>query len=133
MLEFTRQLGSLDPASILHTLIESAQRLVPAAQTAAVLVWDRRQNTLTPQAASGYASEEDLRRIQYRTSEGIPGLVFTHRKALNLEVVDFARHYNLSHENLLLYRNATGGRLPVSCLAAPLMAAWSRPKKARQT
>jgi hypothetical protein len=40
---------------------------------------------------------------------------------LLLDEVDFARHYNLSPNNLLRYRNATGGRLPVSSMVVPLM------------
>jgi hypothetical protein len=39
------------------------------------------------------------------------------RFARRVDEVNFARDYNLSTENLALYRQATGGRLPVSSSA----------------
>lgn len=122
LLDFSRQLGSLDPTSILYTLVESALRVVPAAQMAMVALWDARQGLLEPQASSGYADAQQLAFIRYRPGEGLAGQVFEQKQAINLEEVDFARHYNLSGENLLRYRNATGGKLPVSSLAVPILA-----------
>lgn len=120
LLDFSRRLGSLDPVQILQTLIESAMRLVPAAQMAAAVLWDAHAAVLVPQAVSGYADESEFRCIRYRPDEGIPGIVYSSGQAVNLEVVDFTRHYNLSPGNLLAYRNATAGRLPVACLAVPI-------------
>lgn len=127
LLDFSRQLGSLDPASILNTLVDSALGLIPTAQMALVALWNDRLGVLEPQASSGYPNPGELNHLAYRSGEGVPGLVFTLRQAVNLETVDFARHYNLSPENLLAYRNATGGRLPVSSLAVPIIAGVGGP------
>ncbi|MFC1878465.1 GAF domain-containing protein [Chloroflexota bacterium] len=121
LLDFGRQLGSLDPQSILHTLVESALNVVPAAQAAMVAIWDGKQGLLIPQAASGYADNAGLLEVLYQPGEGLPGQVFESKEALRLDEVDFARHYNLSPENLMRYRNATRGRLPVSSMAVPIM------------
>ncbi len=122
LLDFSQQLGSLDPDSILHTLVESASLAVPAAQSAMAAIWDYRQGVLYPRAASGYPDVDELWAIAYHPGEGLPGQVFERRKAINLEEVDFAVHYNLSTSNLLHFRNATTGKLPVSSLAVPIMA-----------
>jgi PAS domain S-box-containing protein len=127
LLDFSRQLGSLDPTSILNTLVDSALRLIPTAQMALVALWNDRLGALEPQASSGYPNPDELTHLAYRSGEGVPGLVFTLRQAVNLETVDFTRHYNLSPENLLAYRNATGGRLPVSTLAVPIIASPGGP------
>jgi len=122
LLDFSQQLGSLDPTSILQTLVESASLAVPAAQSAMAAIWDHRQAVLTPQAAVGYPDLEELWAVAYQPGEGLPGQVFEHRRAINLEEVNFAVHYNLSTPNLLHFRNATAGKLPVSSLAVPIMA-----------
>jgi PAS domain S-box-containing protein len=122
LLDFSRQLGSLDPASILNTLVESALRVVPTAQMAMVVIWNSQQGLLIPQASSGYVNAQELLQVQYRPGEGLAGQVFVQKQAANIEEVDFARHYNLSAENLLHFRNATGGQLPVSSLAVPILA-----------
>lgn len=122
LLEFSRQLGGLDPTSILKTLAESAMHVVPAAQSAMVVLWDGKQNQLTPRVAIGYANNDGILQVIYHPGEGLPGQVFEQRQAMLIEEVDFAKHYNLQPENLLQYRNATGGQLPVASLAVPIMA-----------
>jgi len=122
LLEFSQQLGSLDPTTIIATLIESALQAVPAAHSAMAALWDQKTARLTPQLSAGYADPDELLAVLYEPGEGIAGQVFERRRALNLETVDFAAHYNLSPDNLLHYRNATAGRLPVSSLAVPIMA-----------
>lgn len=123
LLDFSRQLGSLDPSSILHTLVDSALHVIPSAQSAMVVLWDATQGLLVPRAALGYAHLDDLMEMLYQPGEGLPGQVFEEKRALLLDEVDFAKHYNLSPDNLLRYRNATGGQLPVSCMAVPVMTA----------
>jgi PAS domain S-box-containing protein len=122
LLNFSRQLGSLDPDSILNSLVESALHAVPAAGSALVALWDARLGRLVPQASAGYLEAEELSAVRYRPGEGLAGQAFEQKRAINLEEVDFARHYNLSAENLLHFRNATGGRFPVSGLAVPILA-----------
>lgn len=121
LLEFSRQLGGLDPTSILKTLVDSALRVVPGAQAATVALWDPKQGQLLPRVAIGYANNEGLLDVLYRPGEGLPGQVFEQRRAVRLDEVDFAKHYNLRPENLLRYRDATGGHLPVASLAVPIM------------
>jgi PAS domain S-box-containing protein len=120
LLDFSRQLGSLDQASILRTLVESALRVIPAAQAGMVALWDERQATLVPKSAAGYPHPDRFLDLTLAPEETLPGLVFTHRKALRLDEVDFARHYRFSAEKLLAYREATGGRFPVSGLLVPV-------------
>ena len=122
LLQFSQQLGSLDPASILHSLVESALNAVPMAQSAMVALWDTKQGCLVPQAATGYINSAQLLEIRYQLGEGVPGQVMEKKQAVNLDTIDFATHYNLTPGNLLHLRNATGGVLPVSCLAVPVMA-----------
>ncbi len=122
LMDFSRQLGSLDPASILNSLVESALHAVPAAQTAVVALWDARLGLLVPQTSAGYVDAQELNSVRYRPGEGLAGQAFEQKQAINLEEVNFARHYNLSAENLLHFRNATSGRFPVSGLAVPILA-----------
>ncbi len=69
----------------------------------------------------GYTNPAQLMEVHYRLGEGVPGQVLEKKQAVNLETIDFATHYNLTPDNLLHFRNATGGDLPVSCLAVPVM------------
>jgi PAS domain S-box-containing protein len=126
LLNFSRQLGGLDPSSILQNLVESALNAVTSAEGAMVALWDNRQGLLVPQAASGYADNFELMQVFYQPGEGLPGQVFEQKRPACLDEVDFARHYNLSPENLLRYRNATKGQLPVSSLAVPIIAGTTR-------
>ncbi len=125
LLDFSRQLGGLEPAGILRTLMENALRAVPNANLAMVMLYDPRQNVLIPQMASGYTKMDELLSMVYRPGEGLAGQVFEQCSAINIDEVQFTRHYNLSPENLLHYRNVTAGRLPVSSLAAPIIAGTS--------
>lgn len=126
LLDFSRQLGSLDQRSILQTLVESALSAIPSAQAAMISLWDEKQNLLVPQAASGYADNLALLEVTYGPGEGLPGQIFEEKRAVRLDEVDFARHYNLAPNNLLRYRNATGGHIPVSSIAVPIMAGTGR-------
>lgn len=125
LLDFSRRLGSLEPSKVLQTLLSSVQGVLPAAQAGLVVLWEARQRLLIPQAASGYADNQQMLAITYRSGEGIPGKVFETLTSMRLDEVDFAAHYNLTPENLLRYRNATGGMLPVSSMAIPIQHAQS--------
>ncbi len=120
LLDFSRQLSGLDPQSILKSLLDSALRVVTAAHAGAVLVWKEQEQVLVPAVAANYASIDSLLQISFRSGEALPGQVFETRKARRVEEINFARDYNLAAENLLLYREATGGRLPVSSLLVPI-------------
>jgi PAS domain S-box-containing protein len=120
LLEFSRQLGSLDQVSILQTLADSAMRVLPAAHAAMVALWKTDQEQLVPQIASGYVNNQRILGITYQSGEALPGQAFSSGNILRVNEVDFARHYNLPPEHLLSYRDATGGRLPVSNLIVPI-------------
>ncbi|HEX7974336.1 MAG TPA: GAF domain-containing protein [Anaerolineales bacterium] len=122
LLNFSRQLGSLDPDSVLHTLVESALRALPAVQAGMVALWVDRQQSLVPKAASGYANNDRLLEITYQAGEALPGQVYQTGEVQRVDDVDLPRHYNLSSENLLRYRDATAGRPPVSSLVLPIAA-----------
>ena len=61
--------------------------------------------------------------INYRPGEALPGTVFMNKTARRVDEINFVRDYNLSAENLAIYRQATGGRLPVSSLLVPIITA----------
>jgi PAS domain S-box-containing protein len=120
LLDFSRQLGSLDPLQILHTLADSIIHLLPAVHSCVVALWDEKEQALIPQVALGYPNNQRLLEIRYRMGEALPGLVYESGRALRVDEVIFSRHYNLPPESLLCYRDGTGGRLPVSNLIVPI-------------
>lgn len=120
LLDFSRQLRGLDSDQIVRSLLESARRALSSAHAGAVLVWDEHANQLLPRAVSGYADNEAMKRIQYHIGESLPGQVFDSKRPLRVDEVQFTRDYTFSTEGLLLYRQATGGRLPVSSLLVPI-------------
>ncbi len=122
LLDFSRQISGLDPLHIVTALLESARRVIQAAHAGAVLLWDDVNGLLSPVVASGYADNDSLMKIRYRAGEALLGSVFQHKTARRIDELDFAREYALSPENLLLFRQATGGRLPVSSLVVPIVA-----------
>ncbi|HMA07262.1 MAG TPA: GAF domain-containing protein, partial [Ramlibacter sp.] len=122
LLEFSRKLGGLDPSQIVRALLESGRRVIQAAHAGVVLLWNEQGQILEPQAASGYADSNGLMRISYRRGEALPGIVFAAGKPRRVDEVNFPRDYTLSTENLGIYREATGGRLPVSSLLLPITA-----------
>ena len=120
LLDFSRQLSGLNPQEILRSLLDSALRVVTPAHAGAVMLWDRHEEMLVPQAASNYPDDESILEISYHAGEGLPGRVFSEKHSRLVNEVNFASDYNLPAENLLRYRKATGGRLPVSSLLVPI-------------
>ncbi len=120
LLDFSRRLSGLNPKEILQSLLESALRVVSPAHAGVVLAWDSHNEVLVPAAAANYADDESIMEIDYHLGEGLPGRVFEEKQPLRVDEVDFAIDYNLSTENLLKYRKATGGRLPVSNMILPI-------------
>ncbi len=120
LLDFSRQLRGLESDRIVRALLDSARRALPSAHAGVVLVWDEQTNQLYPHAVSGYADNDTMKRILYHPGESLPGQVFESRKALRVDEIQFTRDYLFSTESQLLYRQATGGRLPVSSLFIPV-------------
>jgi GAF domain-containing protein len=123
LLDFSRQISGLSPDEIVQALLESARRVIqPAAHAGVVLLWDKVTSQLTPRACAGYADDDSLIKINYQSGEALPGMVFEAKSPRRVDEVNFARDYALSAENLFLFRQATGGRLPVSTLLIPILA-----------
>ena len=120
LLDFSQKLGGLQPARILETLLENAFEVVQLAATGVVLLWDAESNTLQPQSSRGYPDPEAILRVSFSGAEGVPGRVFTQGESVRLDEVDFSQDYRLVLDNLLNYRDATGGKLPVSALMVPI-------------
>src|SRR5258706_6788051 len=104
------------------SLLESARRVILSAHAGAVFVWNSQSEVLIPRAVSGYADNTSMSLINYRLGEALPGIVFLQKTSRRVDEINFPRDYNLSAENLALYRQATGGRLPVSSLLIPILA-----------
>ncbi len=122
LLDFSRQLGSLNPDEIMRSLVESVLRVVTSAQSAMIALWDQKQEQLVPQAVSGYKNQQRIMEITYRSGEALPGQVFAEGNPRRVDEVDFARDYNLSTENLLRYQEATSGYVPISSMLIPIRA-----------
>ena len=122
LLEFSRGLSGMDAEAVVGSLLDSARRVIPHAHAGIVLIWNPKLELLAPRAVSGYADNESMMKIQYRIGEALPGMAFMNRKARRVDEINFPRDYNLNAENLAHYRQATGGRLPVSCLIIPITA-----------
>lgn len=120
LLDFSRQLRGLDAERIVRSLLESARRALNVAHAGVVLIWDEHAGQLMPQAVSGYADNDAMKRIVYHPGESLPGQVFESKKSLRVDEIQFTRDYIFSTEAQLLYRQATGGRLPVSSLLIPI-------------
>ena len=120
LLDFSRQLRGLDSERIVRALLESARRALYAAHAGVVLIWDEHAGQLVPKSVSGYADNETMKRIMYHPGESLPGQAFETNRSLRVDEVQFTRDYTFSTEELLLYRQATGGRLPVSTLLIPI-------------
>ena len=123
LLDFSRQLSGTDPNAILKSLLDSSRRVLQHAHAGAALMWDPQTETLVPRAVSGYADNNSMMEINYRLGEALPGTVFMNKTARRVDEINFVRDYNLSAENLAIYRQATGGRLPVSSLLVPIITA----------
>ncbi len=123
LLEFTRKLGLLDPRGIFLTLVDTVLEVLPNADAAWAARWvDNKM--LLPEIARGYNDNRSLLGINFQSSEGktsdlLPVRVVLSGQPLRTEVV-FATDYSLQPEDLMRYRQATGGRLPVSSLIVPI-------------
>ena len=120
LLDFSRQLGSLDAQSILNTLATSIRRVLPHAHGVRVMLWDEANEVLNTQTVSGYSDNQMFYKIVQRMDGSVIGKAFRQAQTINKGEVDFAADFYLTADELLLYREATGGRLPVSSLLVPV-------------
>ncbi len=130
LLDFSRKLGSLQPEDILKALIENVKQVIGSANAGWVGMWEEKELSIVPQASVGYGSSKDILGIRYplQTSTGevmdtrvvLPLRVFRTGRSERAGEIDFAAQYNLSADDLLRYRAATNGRLPLSAMLVPL-------------
>jgi GAF domain-containing protein/nitrogen-specific signal transduction histidine kinase len=120
LLDFSRQLRGLDADHIVRSLLESARKALSQAHAGVVLIWDEHTSRLVPKAVSGYADNDAMKGITYHAGESLPGQVFETNHPLCVDELQFTRDYTFSSEAQLLYRQATGGRLPISSLLIPI-------------
>lgn len=121
LLDFSRHLTGLNPHDILKSLLESALHVVSPAHAGVVFTWEPLNKVLTPVAAANYVDDASIMEISYHLSEGLPGKISAEGRPRRVDEVNFVSDYNLEPENLLKYRKATGGRLPVSAMIVPIM------------
>ncbi|MCJ7624932.1 MAG: GAF domain-containing protein, partial [Anaerolineaceae bacterium] len=130
LLDFSRKLGGVDPNEIVNVLLESAMQVTPASDSGWVGIWEAGVGQLLPVAASGYSDPDSLLDISIQfdstLSEAdeanllLPLQVLRSGESMRVDEVQFARDYILPSDDLMRYRQATKGRLPVSSLLAPL-------------
>ncbi len=130
LLDFSRKLGSLSTEDILKALIESTAQALPQVQASWAGTWEEKGLAIIPRAAVGYASPADILAIHYglQTKTGsisesrlvLPLRVFRSGRSERVDEVQFAEQYHLPAADLLHYRKATNGRLPVSVMVVPL-------------
>jgi hypothetical protein len=87
LLDFSRQLRGMDTERIFRALLDSARRALYAAHAGMVLVWDEHTGHLMPQAVSGYAANETMKRISYNPGEYLPGKVFETKRPIRVDEV----------------------------------------------
>lgn len=120
LLDFSRTLGNLKPQDMLEALLGSALQVVSAAHAGLALMWNEATEQLEPTVVQRYADNSSMEKIKYRTGEALPGKVFARKEAIRINEVNFTRDYPLSASQLILYRQGTGGRLPISTLLVPI-------------
>jgi len=120
LLDFSRQLRGLDSDHMVKSLLDSSRRALSSAHAGVVLLWDEPAGQLLPQAVSGYADNDAMKQIAYHQGESLPGQIFASKQSLRVDEIQFTRDYIFSTEAQLLYRQATGGRLPVSSMLIPI-------------
>jgi PAS domain S-box-containing protein len=127
LMDFSRQLSSLEPTHILDTLLQSLLHMLPMAEAGMVALFDSRQQLLLPQAVAGYSDNDAIRQIGYSPGNSLIGKTFSHGEAVIIKDLDFAANYQLSAQDLAAYRKGTNGRLPISCLVYPLKSSPQMP------
>ena len=122
LLAFSRKLGSLDTVDILNALVDSVMQVLPGAQAAWAGLADQGRHLL-PQAASGFPEKDELLAIRFPVesdSRLLPVRVLQSGQTQRIAELNFAREYTLPPDDLVRYRHATSGRLPVSSMVVPI-------------
>jgi PAS domain S-box-containing protein len=123
LLEFSRKLGTLSPESILQELVSSLLDVIPGAQAGWVGLLEVKNQMVEPRAARGYVDNNSLLAIRYSMTDNelsLPADVLIEGNPRTVNDLNFAQQYLLSSDDLLAYRQASNGKLPISTLAVPL-------------
>lgn len=120
LLDFSRQMGGLEPERVLGLLVESALEVVLPAQASMIAVSQSETGKVVPQKAMGYSDNEALLNVAFHPTKSILGQVLESKQPTRIGEVDFAQQYNLEKDGLISYREATDGVLPVSSLILPV-------------
>ncbi len=120
LLDFSRRLSGLNPQEILQALLDSSLKVVSAAHAGVVMLASDSEVALIPQVAQNYVDNASILEISYAFGEGLPGRAYIEKQPRRVDEVNFAFDYNLGAENLLKYRKAVGGRVPISSMVVPI-------------
>ena len=121
LLDFSRKLGNLNLQEILENLLETSLDYVKPAQAGWIGIWNEQYSFLEPQTAKGYLYKNKLLSIHFELDEkSLPVNVFSSKQPEIVNQVTFPVCYPLNPEKLILYKEATGGRLPLANLAVPM-------------
>ncbi len=126
LVDFSRKLGSLDPAELLKALLQSALQIIPAGQAGWAGLWDEKLREMRVWAVDGYPASDQLLDMRLTWHDGenaelpLPLRVFARGVPQRVLDLQFAQEYNLPPGDLMRYRAAAGGRLPVADMVIPL-------------
>lgn len=126
LLEFGARLGTLRDEDILKVLVERVSAALPGAQAGWAGAWDEDSAGLAPRAAHGYGDDTALLSVRFRAANEtdfekvLPLRALRKGEPARAAELDFAGQYRLVGAELMSYRQATRGRLPVSCLSLPI-------------
>ncbi len=123
LLDFSRKLGSLEPGSILAALMEAVMQVISSATTGWVGLYEDSTRQLVPLKAAGYVSPDSILEIRYAVDAvpaPLPVRVLMSGQPDRDYEVNFAEDYLLPPDDLIRYRNASNGKLPVSSLVVPI-------------
>jgi len=115
--------STLDLDQLFAILMEETRAILPAAEAAALFLYERESQRLVVRSSSGLASTY-AERLRFQKGEGIAGRTFEDQNPLLLPNPEVVRTYqaNLSVSNRLDLMHATGERAVQSALGVPLNA-----------
>jgi PAS domain S-box-containing protein len=128
LLEFSHDLSSLDPKSILNSLLQSTLTGLSLFRAGWVALASPERDRLEIQVANGYPDSKLLLGLHFDLPKDknelekapLPVRVWTSGLPEETAEVDFVHDYDLPVDELVRYQKANGGRLPVSSLVVPL-------------
>lgn len=121
LLTFSQKLASVGPSAVVDILTESIIDYLPVVEGCWVGLKDRSGTRLVITNALGYSRPDSLLGIAAEI-EGysLPAQVYRSGKAERIDELNFAAAYPMSQDELLKYREATGGMLPISSVMVPI-------------